>query len=1006
MKQRRENIIMMRWRILLALLLTSLLGTAQNKAVSLKKGDRIAIIGNSLAERFQYDGWLETYLQAAYPNNDLTIRNLGYSGDQVHYRPRSHKGFGSADSHLKKVRASVILSFFGYNESFDDKPAEFKKQLIAWIDYSRKQKYDSISAPRLVLFSPIAHENLNSADFPDGKENNRRLEAYTKAMSEVAKQKGVGFVDLFSASKKLYETTDTPLTINGVHLNEEGNRLLSLYITQTALATKISMPKVQLDSLRSAVNDKDWHWFKIYRATSGNDVWGTRSIQDGNKATLGREIKMIEVMTANRDRRIWARAKGKDMEIDDSNVPDPLIVGTHITRDIVYTDPKEAIKQMTVPKDLQVNLFASEKEFPEIAKPVALQVDSKGQIWVAAWADYPKWEPKTKTRDRLVYLTDTNGDGVADKSTTFAYVSNPTGFEFWNNGVIVISAPDVLFLKDTNGDGVADYREVLFGGLGSDDTHHTANNLIFGPDGNIYYQRGIFILENIETPYRRSEESGTPGLYRFNPRTADFSFVVENTPNSHGISFDKWGNPFISDGTSGKVFHVYQERKVTSVTDISRFAKRPLFAPTVRPVTANALLSSSHFPETYHNNFLLLNVIGFQGIKRYTLDYKAEGVIEGKEAENFLFTGNDPAFTPNSEAAPRVIPAGYTGDPNFRPSDAVTGPDGALYFSDWQNAVITHSPYNLRDASRDQIHGRIYRVTAKDRPLLKPAAIAGEPIEKLLELFKSPEDEVRHRVRVELSGRDSKEVIQKAQIWANGLDAKKKEDVLPLLEVLWLHQQHNQKNGQLLKSLLTAPVEQARIAAQKVAWFWSDRPTHFVGSSGKEISGMEFRTFYEPFWKVPESAGASAHQMHQPATAATAVAKVESTKKLDLRNDPVAKLTIESIELKFSVSEFMVKPGQKVEMTLDNIDLMQHNVLIVEPGAADEVAQQAIELGENGPKKYYVPDSKKVLFASKLVDPKKKETLVFQAPDKPGDYQYVCTFPGHAPVMRGIMKVQ
>src|SRR5690606_28884040 len=123
----------------------------------------------------------------------------------------------------------------------------------------------------------------------------------------------------------------------------------------------------------------------------------------------------------------------------------------------------------------------------------------------------------------------------------------------------------------TDGDDVADVKIHLFGGLGADDTHHAANNLAFGPDGYIYYQRGIFILENVETPWRVSEESGTTGVYRFNPRTFDFSFVVENSPNPHGISFDKWGNLFITDGTSGKAFHVYHSDKPEEGEDPATF---------------------------------------------------------------------------------------------------------------------------------------------------------------------------------------------------------------------------------------------------------------------------------------------------------------------------------------------------------------------------------------------------------------------------------------------------
>src|SRR5690606_3903775 len=187
--------------------------------------------------------------------------------------------------------------------------------------------------------------------------NNRRLAAYTQAMSEVAQEKEVGFVDLFNASQEMYGASEEPLTINGVHLNTEGNRQIAHYITEFLLGREPDMEQVKLDSLRSAVMNKNELWFRRYRAISGNDGWGTRSIQDGTRATLQRELDMLDVMVANRDEQIWSRAQGEDMEIDDSNVPDPLIVGTHITRNVEYIDPVEAIDRMTVPDDLEVNLF-------------------------------------------------------------------------------------------------------------------------------------------------------------------------------------------------------------------------------------------------------------------------------------------------------------------------------------------------------------------------------------------------------------------------------------------------------------------------------------------------------------------------------------------------------------------------------------------------------------------------------------------------------------------------
>src|SRR6188508_2203848 len=211
----------------------------------LNPGEHICIIGNMLAERMQYDGWLDTLLHARFPKHDLVIRNLGFSGDEITTRLRS-KNFGSPDEWLSargatvggyeenrlagaNTRADVIFAFFGYNESYGGQEglATFKQQLANWIDHTLAQKYNGKSAPRLVLFSPIAHEDLHSPDLPNGRENNARLELYTKAMGDVAQAKSVRFVDLFSPSRQLYTAAKSPLTINGVHLNADGNRRIA-----------------------------------------------------------------------------------------------------------------------------------------------------------------------------------------------------------------------------------------------------------------------------------------------------------------------------------------------------------------------------------------------------------------------------------------------------------------------------------------------------------------------------------------------------------------------------------------------------------------------------------------------------------------------------------------------------------------------------------------------------------------------------------------------------------
>src|SRR5205814_8651695 len=123
----------------------------------LKHGDHIAIVGNTLAERMQHHGWLETLITFRFPQHDLSFRNLGFSGDELTLRLRS-AGFGSPDDWLTKTKADVVFAFFGYNESFAGSPGldKFKKDLDDFVKGTLSKKYNGASAPRLVLLSPIA----------------------------------------------------------------------------------------------------------------------------------------------------------------------------------------------------------------------------------------------------------------------------------------------------------------------------------------------------------------------------------------------------------------------------------------------------------------------------------------------------------------------------------------------------------------------------------------------------------------------------------------------------------------------------------------------------------------------------------------------------------------------------------------------------------------------------------------------------------------------------------
>ncbi|GAA4442439.1 hypothetical protein GCM10023188_42140 [Pontibacter saemangeumensis] len=109
--------------------------------------------------------------------------------------------------------------------------------------------------------------------------------------------------------------------------------------------------------------------------------------------------------------------------------------------------------------------------------------------------------------------------------------------------------------------------------------------------------------------------------------------------------------------------------------------------------------------------------------------------------------------------------------------------------------------------------------------------------------------------------------------------------------------------------------------------------------------------------------------------------------------------------LKFDPSQLRVKAGSKVKVVFHNNDDMLHNFVIVLPGTAIEVGEMAMKLGLEGQEKNYIPQTDKLLYHTKLLQPSETEAIYFEAPSKPGEYTFVCTVPGHFYVMQGTLKV-
>lgn len=808
---------------------------AEPAKFELQKGDHVCIIGNTLAERMQHDGWLETLIQSRFPEHELVFRNLGFSGDEVHPDRRLRSAnFGSPNEWLAGVsppphpfpgvaenrfaltgtKADVIFAFFGYNESWAGAAGldAFQNDLTAMLKELAGQKYNGKSAPRVVLFSPTAFENVRDRNLPDGAEQNKNLKLYADAMAEVAKANNVTFVDLFTPTYQTFGSPPLRFTINGVHLNSLGNGFVASVIYKDLFGE--DAPKdmaTRYDALAKAVRDKNWHWFHRYRTTDGYSNFGGRGSlaftdNQSNYEVLQRESEVLDVMTSNRDKAIWAAAQGEDIKIDDSNSPPFIPVRTNKPGSgpdgaHVFLSGEESIKHMKTGPNLKVNLFASEEQFPELVEPVQMAFDTKGRLWVAAWATYPHFTPKGPMNDKLLILEDTNNDGKADACKTFAGdIHNPTGFEFYNGGVLVACGPEILFLKDTDGDDQYDVRERILHGIDTADTHHTSNSFVFDPGGALYFQEGTFHRSQIETPHGPPVRLADAGVFRYRPVTQETDvYVSYGFANPHGHVFDRWGQDFVTDGTGAETFWAPTFSGRVYFPDKHGKPPKP-YEQRTRPCSATEILSSKHFPDEMQGNLLVLNVIGFQGI----LQYK--------------FADKDSGF-----AATEIEPLLQSDDPNFRPADIEVAPDGSVYFTDWHNPIIGHMQHNLRDPNRDRAHGRVYRITYEGRELVKPAKIDGQPVAQLMDLLKDSQDRVRYQAKIELSEREGDEVIAAAGKWLAALDKNDKEYEHHRLEGLWVYQWHNVVNPDLLKQVLRSPEPRARAAATRVLTDWRDR---------------------------------------------------------------------------------------------------------------------------------------------------------------------------------------
>jgi len=396
------------------------------------------------------------------------------------------------------------------------------------------------------------------------------------------------------------------------------------------------------------------------------------------------------------------------------NVPDP--------------DPVKQQADFIVPEGFAINLFASD---PAVRNPIHMNWDQRGRLWVVCSPLYPHIKPGEVANDQVVVLEDVDGDGIAEKATVFAEgLHIPTAVLPYGDGCLVANSTELLWLHDRDGDTRVDPdgREVVFSGFGTEDTHHLLHTLRRGPDGMVYMVQSIYIHSHIETPFGIRRMLGG-GVWMTNPRIGRMETYCLGFVNAWGLEFDRHGHAFATDGAGGNgINYIFPGSNHVASTQKGMPVLQGL-NPGQPKYCGLEIVGSSHFPPDWQDTLITADFRGNR-IARFR--------VEPSEA-GFVSTRQPDVLSSRNRA--------------FRPVDMRIGPDGALYICDFYNPIIQHGEVDFRDARRDQKHGRIWRLTVKDRPLLPRPNLVAMDNEALRRETRSPERWNSHFARVELEAR-------------------------------------------------------------------------------------------------------------------------------------------------------------------------------------------------------------------------------------------------------------
>lgn len=411
-----------------------------------------------------------------------------------------------------------------------------------------------------------------------------------------------------------------------------------------------------------------------------------------------------------------------------------------------------------IPEGFELNLWASE---PLLRKPVQMNWDAQGRLWVVSSSTYPQIKPGDDVVDQVIVLEDTDHDGKADKSTIFANdLHIPTAVMPADGGCYVANSTEILFLKDTDGDGKADTRQIILSGFGTEDTHHLLHTFRFGPEGMLHFNQSIYIHSHVETPWGVRRLMGG-GIWEFRPETRKLEVIAKGLVNPWGYEYDRWGQSFATDGAGSEgINYIFPG----AVFLTSPGAKRIISGmnPGQPKHCGLEIIEEPHFPDDWQGTFVTCDFRGNR-INRFQLAESGSGYV--------------------SKQLPDVLASTHRG---FRPIDVRTGPDGALYIADWYNPIIQHGEVDFRDPRRDHTNGRIWRLTAKGRPLSENPNFAKMDTVMLANQLESDRRWNRLFAKLEMKNRPLVPVKEALRMGGQFPDKAKSQRMQ--LELAWAHE--------------------------------------------------------------------------------------------------------------------------------------------------------------------------------------------------------------------------